>query len=233
MSLTRKDQPPIRIFNYNSSNKDIFKIDINEWIKKTLLRTVISIIILFLIFTLRLFDGRYNYGITEAIKYHVNKEFKAKEVYNTTLAWSKDILNKGAGVISVLNLTSEGKEFILPLNGQIVVGYNVIDSNTNKQLNGILLEQERGSQVVAAGDGVVIEANSSQGLGHYLIIKHKGELLSVYKYLEATRVEINQSVVKGEPIGTSSSKLLFEMWYRKESINPFDHIDTSVSDIRI
>ncbi|SCY15566.1 murein hydrolase activator EnvC family protein [Alkaliphilus peptidifermentans] len=236
MSLMRRNQQPLRIFqnSFTSDDNGSFKIDFHGWVKKTVIRSIICVSLIAILYTIKVIDNRFNYKVIDSIQLQVNKEFDLKESYYTALNWSKGMIGTSDKLLAVLNLNTDvGSEFILPMDGQIVLSFNEVDPDTNKTLNGILLKESDGQKVVATGDGVVIEASSSQALGHYLVVKHRGELISIYKHLQSTNVEINQRIVKGELIGISSDKLLFEMWYRKEAINPLEYIDVLKDDIKI
>jgi murein DD-endopeptidase MepM/ murein hydrolase activator NlpD len=62
-----------------------------------------------------------------------------------------------------------------------------------------------GSQIVAADEGVVIEAEASgynSGYGSYVKIDHGGGVHTLYAHLARVQVEVGDQIAAGEPIGT-------------------------------
>ncbi len=92
-----------------------------------------------------------------------------------------------------------------------------------------------GSEVVAAWDGQVTEVYKDKLWGHTIVIKHQGELESVYKNLSPEIfVEKGQLVEGGQAIGLvgksadieslESPHLHFELFYKGTVINPISYV---------
>ena len=66
--------------------------------------------------------------------------------------------------------------------------------------NGIEIEAPAGTSVSAIYEGQVVYASWFQGYGKLLILKHPGNVHSLYGYLSDFQVEVSDRVVRGEPI---------------------------------
>jgi murein DD-endopeptidase MepM/ murein hydrolase activator NlpD len=64
---------------------------------------------------------------------------------------------------------------------------------------------DRGTPVLAAGDGVVVLAGRHNGYGRTVIVDHGGGLLTRYGHLQSIRVERGAVVAATTPIGTVGS----------------------------
>lgn len=66
---------------------------------------------------------------------------------------------------------------------------------------GISIEGKPGDPVNAAGDGrVIFSGIGPRGYGNLLIVKHEGELLSVYAHNRALLVREGDQVARGQKI---------------------------------
>ena len=96
-----------------------------------------------------------------------------------------------------------------------------------------------GDTVVAAFDGIVRVVNYQyRGYGHYVIIRHKDSLETVYAHFSKSLVEINQRVKAGDPIGLGGSTgrstgphLHFEMRYLGNAFNSTKVIDYASKEL--
>ncbi len=66
--------------------------------------------------------------------------------------------------------------------------------------NGIDIEAPAGTSVSAVYEGQVVYASWFQGYGKLLILKHPGNVHSLYGYLSDFQVEVSDRVVRGAPI---------------------------------
>ncbi|WP_026475950.1 murein hydrolase activator EnvC family protein [Alkaliphilus transvaalensis] len=232
MSTSKNRQQPFGFFaKLNQqrpigTEKSMFSFDINTILKRTVVQTVICVFLFIIIFLINMINTGFTNGISHQLAYRMNQEFNYKESYRMVVGWGNQLIVKGEEALEALNLTDiSQRNFIMPVENNILTYFNEIDPDTSKKVNGIILGTPEGNPVVAADEGVVIEVDSSHGLGHYIVIKHRGEFLTVYKHLQSSHVELNMKVVKGEEIGLSSNKLLFEIWQRQEPVNPLNFID--------
>ena len=209
-----------------------FEVDIKKWTKKTLIRIACCGLIFLMLFVLKLFDTATTQKVVEEVHYRLNQEVSLKDTYQQVLQFKDKVANGGSRALAVLNLeTRFSRKLLLPMNGTISVFFNGTIPTSGKVSKGILIEGEEGQSIVAADDGVVIELVSNMNVGYSLIIKHKGDILTVYKNMGRSNVEINQKVSKGDVIGQSTERLLFEVWNKKDPVDPLEFIDVNQSNL--
>lgn len=203
-----------------------------SWLIKTFIRTIISAVLIMIVIIIQILNFQtpkkaLNY-VTEKLEYSASIEtyiagFKKLPSYITSVS------NKALEAVKVEE--NLGKRFLSPVSGDIVAYFNENIGQTSNVSKGLLFSSEVGKNILSVDDGVVIETGSNKSIGNYIIIKHKGELLSVYKYVGGSKVELNQRVEKGQVIGISGEKLLLEVWYRNEPIDPIQYMDLSVQGL--
>ncbi len=228
MNTVRNKQPQIGFFSnkIKKNEKTLYTLDIKLWMKKTVIQTIICLLILLIVISFKSINASITNNITSEMSYRLNQQFDYKNSYKIAMTWGKRLINKGEEALEAINFVDMSKrQFILPMEGNIIHLFNDIDESSGKTINGIVIEGIEDERVVAVDEGVVIEVNFSQVYGHYIVIKHRGEFVSVYKHLKSSSVKVNAKVAKGEEIGISSDKLLFEVWQRKEPVDPLEYID--------
>ena len=111
-------------------------------------------------------------------------------------------------------------DWIWPAQGKVV-------SNFASGKGGIRIEGSSGDPIVAIGDGKVIFAGQGpKGYGNLLIVRHEGELLSVYAHNRALLVQEGNQVRKGQKIaemgdsGADRTQLGFELRRHGRPIDP-------------
>jgi len=123
-----------------------------------------------------------------------------------------------------------GKGFLWPLKGKIVSTYG--GKSQGLKNDGINIAAPRGSQVVAAENGVVAYAgNELRGFGNLLLLKHAGGWITAYAHNETLLVKRGDKINKGQAIakvGSSGSvqvpQLHFELRKGKKAINPIKYL---------
>ncbi|MFM7254826.1 MAG: murein hydrolase activator EnvC family protein [Betaproteobacteria bacterium] len=111
-------------------------------------------------------------------------------------------------------------DWIWPADGKIV-------STFSAGKGGMRIEGNSGDPIVAIGDGKVIFAGQGpKGYGNLLIVRHEGELLSVYAHNRALLVQEGSQVRKGQKIaemgdsGADRAQLGFELRRNGRPIDP-------------
>ncbi|MBM3371052.1 MAG: hypothetical protein FJY46_09960 [Betaproteobacteria bacterium] len=111
-------------------------------------------------------------------------------------------------------------EWIWPAEGKAF-------STFNGGKGGIRIEGQSGDPILAIGDGKVIFAGQGpKGYGNLLIVRHEGELLSVYAHNRALLVQEGSQVKKGQKIaemgdsGADRIQLGFELRRHGRPIDP-------------
>ncbi len=98
---------------------------------------------------------------------------------------------------------------------------------------GVDLDLERGDTVVAVADGVVRVAQYDRyGYGHYVVLRHKNGLETLYGHFLKRGVRVGQEIKQGEFVGLGGSTgrstgyhLHFEVRYKGAAINPTELFD--------
>ena len=105
----------------------------------------------------------------------------------------------GDKAISVMKIEYKSdSRFVLPTDGEIAAYFDDKIDGTSDISKGLLFINDEGEDIYSVGDGVIIDVGSNKLIGNYIIIKHKGELLSVYKYVGTNNIiSINQRVKQG------------------------------------
>jgi len=92
---------------------------------------------------------------------------------------------------------------------------------------GVRIEGNSGDPILAIGDGKVIFAGlGPKGYGNLLIVRHEGELLSVYAHNRALLVQEGSQVKRGQKIaemgdsGSDRTQLGFELRRNGRPIDP-------------
>ena len=115
-----------------------------------------------------------------------------------------------------------------PVKGIISEGYN-----PNKKHFAVDVVTSKDAPVKATADGTVILSEWTSETGYVIILKHKNNLLSVYKHNASLNKEQGELVKEGEVIATvgntgeytTGPHLHFELWSDGFPINPTNFID--------
>jgi len=96
---------------------------------------------------------------------------------------------------------------------------------------GIDLQGVSGEQVIASGNGKVIDAGFREDLGNFIKIKHKYGFESIYGHLSKISVKKGQVVIKGQNIGKVGSTgkvtgphLHYTLKKNETYLDPFDFL---------
>lgn len=107
-----------------------------------------------------------------------------------------------------------------PADGKLLQSF---DDGRN---NGIAIGGRVGDPVAAAADGRVIFSGAYRGYGNLVVIKHPGDVLSVYAHNRALSVKEGDAVRRGQKIaeigdtGTDRVKLHFEIRRQGKPVDP-------------
>ncbi|MFA5684902.1 MAG: M23 family metallopeptidase [Lysobacteraceae bacterium] len=139
------------------------------------------------------------------------------------------------GVLESLMLESGVDADLLPANRPVRSGH--VSSNFGMRLDpftgrrgfhaGIDFSGERGSDTVAAADGVVSFAGRHAAYGNMVDIDHGNGYLTRYAHHSANKVVAGQRVRAGDVIGSmgatgraTGTHLHFEVWHNDKPVNP-------------
>lgn len=107
-----------------------------------------------------------------------------------------------AGFPGGAQLTQMGKgKFVWPVKGKLLVPFGQLAPNVRN--DGINIAASAGTEIRAASDGVVVyEGDQVKELGNTIYIKHPNGWYTGYSHLQGMSVKNNESVTKGQVIGT-------------------------------
>ncbi|WP_323007630.1 peptidoglycan DD-metalloendopeptidase family protein [Pseudorhodobacter sp.] len=112
---------------------------------------------------------------------------------------------------------SSGSKFMMPVDGKIIRPF------TKGKSEGIDISAAAGSVVKAAAAGEVVALTKDTDQVPILVVRHDGNLLSVYAGIAAPKVKKGDKVTKGQPIAVvqqSPAFLHFEVRKGVEAIDP-------------
>ena len=88
-----------------------------------------------------------------------------------------------------------------PVAGEIIHRFGE-KQNANGTYRGIVFKARTGATVVAPFDGEVVFTGPFRDYGNMVLIKHKNGFISLIAGLGKVSATLNQSTIRGEPIGT-------------------------------
>jgi len=101
--------------------------------------------------------------------------------------------------------------FICPVeyNNDIIIrndnrgdGLFAAQRSGNRMHQGIDLLADVGTPVLTARSGKVISATRNRGMGKYVIVRHRGNIITIYGHLSEIYVHKNEYVRQGQIIGS-------------------------------
>jgi murein DD-endopeptidase MepM/ murein hydrolase activator NlpD len=115
-----------------------------------------------------------------------------------------------------------------PTNGKVIKNYNPVSKNY-----GIEIAVAKETPIKAVASGTILFTDWTPTSGYVVIIKHKDELISVYKNIAFITKTVRDNVKSGEVIGQAGStefqnntgNFYFELWKEGFPINPTQFIN--------
>ncbi|MGB9780087.1 M23 family metallopeptidase [Caldanaerobacter sp.] len=163
---------------------------------------------------------------------------KGLKLVQSKIPWLKEnvvkVFSQSEEKSSSERLSKISSRMILPVEGKISSGFGErIDPFTNKMTKhtGIDIEVPVGTEVKAALDGVVMLATEKEDLGKVIVLKHEGDVRTVYAHLSEIFVQEGQKVKQKEVIGKSGDTgrvtaphLHFEVWENGQPVDPLTKV---------
>jgi murein DD-endopeptidase MepM/ murein hydrolase activator NlpD len=130
-----------------------------------------------------------------------------------------------------------------PIMGPITSSFGqredpVLGNGEGEFHTGIDISAPNGVPIRATGDGVVQEAQMSNGYGREVVIDHGHGVETVYGHMSGFAVIAGQTVVRGQVIGyvghsgrTTGSHLHYEVRIRNTPVNPHKYLRTTMADL--
>lgn len=146
--------------------------------------------------------------------------------------------NKGEDAKDVVTQNVKSK-LIKPINGNIVSEFGTkVDPQSGKEIknDGIDISVTSDEPVEAVLDGdVMIADDSNPDLGKVVVIRHEGDVRSVYAHLSEIDVNVGDKVLQRQIIGRIGSEksknttLHFEIWENGKPVDPQSKINFDVA----
>jgi murein DD-endopeptidase MepM/ murein hydrolase activator NlpD len=130
-----------------------------------------------------------------------------------------------------------------PIMGPITSSFGqredpVLGNGEGEFHTGIDISAPNGLPIRATGDGLVQEAQMSNGYGREVVIDHGHGVETVYGHMSGFAVIAGQTVVRGQVIGyvghsgrTTGSHLHYEVRIRNTPVNPHKYLRTTIADL--
>lgn len=121
--------------------------------------------------------------------------------------------------------------YMWPADGSVARWFGA--EGGDAQSDGIDIVAPRGTDVVAVADGEVLySGNAIKGYGNLLLVRHDGDVISVYAHNERNIVAEGKKVRRGEKIaevgdsGAAAEPLLhFEIRVNEQPVNPMLYLE--------
>jgi murein DD-endopeptidase MepM/ murein hydrolase activator NlpD len=132
------------------------------------------------------------------------------------IASTNQIVQARAAAIAAAKAEAERPKFVRPAQGTFTSGFGARWGTTHY---GIDIANSIGTPIVAAADGVVIEAGPASGFGLWVRILHDDGTITVYGHMQDYSVREGERVKAGEQIARIGNRgqstgphLHFEVW---------------------
>lgn len=132
------------------------------------------------------------------------------------IASTNQIVQARQAVIAAAKAEAERPKFVRPAEGRLTSGFGARWGTTHY---GLDFANSIGTPIVAAADGVVIEAGPASGFGLWVRIQHDDGTITVYGHMEDYSVREGERVKAGEQIARMGNRgqstgphLHFEVW---------------------
>ncbi|HEY7597336.1 MAG TPA: M23 family metallopeptidase [Actinophytocola sp.] len=132
------------------------------------------------------------------------------------IAASDRIVNARAAKLAAIRAEQNRPKFVRPAEGRLTSTFGARWGTTHY---GIDIANSLGTPIVAAADGVVIEAGPASGFGLWVRIQHADGTITVYGHMDSFSVYEGQHVKAGEQIArmgnrgeSTGTHLHFEVW---------------------
>lgn len=132
------------------------------------------------------------------------------------IASTNQIVQARAAALAAAKAEAERPKFVRPAQGTFTSGFGARWGTTHY---GIDIANSIGTPIVAAADGVVIEAGPASGFGLWVRIQHDDGTITVYGHMLDYSVQEGERVKAGEQIARIGNRgqstgphLHFEVW---------------------
>jgi murein DD-endopeptidase MepM/ murein hydrolase activator NlpD len=138
------------------------------------------------------------------------------------IAASDKIVNARAAKLAAEIAEQKRPKFVRPADGRLTSGFGARWGTTHY---GVDIANSLGTPIVAAADGVVVEAGPASGFGLWVRIQHDDGTVTVYGHMDSFSVYEGQRVKAGEQIArmgnqgeSTGTHLHFEVWAAEDGM---------------
>jgi len=130
------------------------------------------------------------------------------DVVDDVLGDEETTKNLEASITPVTQYFSKTEELQWPVMGNIILDYSMDSTvyfptlDVYKCNDGIMIQSEVGTDVVAAAAGVVKKVGTNEEIGGYVVVDLKDGYEATYGQLANIKVKVGETVQKGQKIGT-------------------------------
>jgi len=132
------------------------------------------------------------------------------------IASTNQIVQNRAAAAAAAKAEAERPRYVMPAQGRLTSGFGARWGTTHY---GMDIANSIGTPIVAAADGVVIEAGTASGFGLWVRVQHEDGKITVYGHVDSYSVREGQKVKAGEQIARLGNRgystgphLHFEVW---------------------
>jgi len=132
------------------------------------------------------------------------------------IAATDQIVNARAAAFAAQQAEVNRPKFVMPANGRLTSGFGARWGTTHY---GLDIANSIGTPIVAAADGVVVEAGPASGFGLWVRVQHADGTITVYGHVDTFSVREGERVKAGEQIARMGNRgqstgphLHFEVW---------------------
>lgn len=129
---------------------------------------------------------------------------------------SNQIVQARAAAVAAAKAEAERPKYFKPAEGRLTSGYGARWGTTHY---GLDIANSIGTPILAAADGVVVEAGSASGFGLWVRVQHDDGTITVYGHVDTYSVREGERVKAGEQIARMGNRgqstgphLHFEVW---------------------
>jgi murein DD-endopeptidase MepM/ murein hydrolase activator NlpD len=137
--------------------------------------------------------------------------FEAQKIASTN-----QIVNARAAAFAAAQAEKNRPKYVMPAQGSLTSGFGARWGTTHY---GMDIANSIGTPILAAADGIVIEAGPASGFGLWVRIQHSDGTITVYGHMDTFSVREGQKVHAGEQIARMGNRgystgphLHFEVW---------------------
>jgi len=217
-------------------NWDFRRNIISRFLAKGIVKQLLAAIVIFFVCVgILSFEGDFSREFNRQVAhYFASPESDWAPAIETMVATGLWMDNINTGAFQVVAPRDNSPSLAVPVSGTIVRGFGWIeDADSGQRLfhSGIDIETEIGTSIRAALDGQVISVGINDSLGRFVMIEHRGGLITVYANCGEILVEEGDIITQGQIIAkagesiSGNGQLHFEIREGQQPVDPLEHLN--------